>query len=77
MQINFEKMLFIDMKHEGVPCKTKITMKFKVMNVLTIITITVIVGDNSQSLDVMTIRCFDGLFNLIIKWFTATTKLEK
>ena len=77
MQINFEKMLFIDMKHEGVQCKTKITMKFKVMNVLTIITITVIVGDNSQSLDVMTIRCYDGLFNLIIKWFTTTTKLEK
>ena len=57
--------------------KTKIILKFKVMNVLTITTITSIVRDNSLSVDVMTIRCFDGVFNLIIKWFTTTTKLEK
>ena len=58
-------------------CKKETILEFKVMNVLTIRTITSIVRDNSLSVDVMTIRCFDGLFNLIIKSFTTTTKLEK
>ena len=52
-------------------------MKLKVMNVLTIRTITSIVRDNALSVDLMTIRCFDGLLHLIIKWFTTTTKTEK
>ena len=38
MQINFEKILIFDMKHEAVECKNvarhKIILKFKVMNVL-------------------------------------------
>ena len=80
MQINFEKILIFDMKHAAVQCKNvaanKIILKFKVMNVLTIRTITSIVRDNSLSVDVMTIRCCDEWFSLIIKCFTATTKIQ-
>ena len=54
MQINFEKILIFDMKHAAVQCKNvaanKIILKFKVMNVLTIRTITSIVRDNSRQL---------------------------
>ena len=75
---NFEKNYFSDMKYRSFQCKTvptnKIILKFKVMNVLTIRTMTVIVQVNSQSVHLMTIRCWWS--KLITKWFTANIRPE-